>query len=52
VRDEAFGAGGGEEVMVTAMRAPPPPVPPVAIRLKPEPIKTQARLYVTYAILP
>ncbi|MBB4153171.1 hypothetical protein GGQ80_001059 [Sphingomonas jinjuensis] len=37
-------------VSASAPPPPPPPPPPVAIDIKPQPIETQARVYVRYAI--
>ena len=53
ISDQSSGPG---EIIVTAQRGapapppPPPPPPPVAIDIKPQPIETQARVYVRYAI--
>jgi uncharacterized protein YggE len=44
----------GEEIVVSAVRAPapPPPPPPVPVKLTPQPVETQVRLTVTYTIAP
>jgi uncharacterized protein YggE len=48
------GADEGKVFVPTPVAAsappPPPPPPPVAIDIKPQPIETQARVYVRYAI--
>lgn len=52
VADQAA-APEGEDIIVTANRAPPPAVmapPPITIAIKPEPIRTSATLVVTYAV--
>ena len=52
VEDQAA-RSADEDIVVTAMRANAPQVmapPPVAIKLKPEPIETTATLVVTYAV--
>lgn len=49
-------ADGSDEIIVSAMRAPPPPAqvmaPPLVIALAPEPIETVARLVLTFELLP